>query len=395
MISYDETLQLTFASAKRTSPETLSLREALGRVLAEDLVTPFPLPRFDNSAVDGYALTEPMGDSVWKAVRTIGAGESPGEPLQPGECARIFTGAPTPPGTYAVVMQEDTALKDGTIQVCEEPKPRQNIRRAGEEFSLGAVVLPAGLPLNAAGVAAAATLGRTNVSVYRAPRVGIMVTGAELVSPGKELAEGQIYESNSYALSAALLSLGLNPEFVEVIGDDLDLTLATLRTALQRCEVLITTGGVSVGDRDVVRGALENLGVQEVYWKVGIKPGKPVYLGTHGDKAIFGLPGNPLSVLATFTLLVQPFLKASMGFSNPVPRRLKAKLATAIRHKPGRREFIPANLDGMKVSPILGQGSHMLGGMARADALIDVPADALEISAEEEVWVIPFGQGSS
>ncbi|MBX3097241.1 MAG: molybdopterin molybdotransferase MoeA [Fimbriimonadaceae bacterium] len=395
MISYDEALQLTLASATRTSLETLSLREALGLVLAEDLVTPFPLPRFDNSAVDGYALSELMGGSLWKAIRTIGAGECPGEPLQPGECARIFTGAPTPPGTYAVVMQEDTALKDGAIQVSEEPQPGQNIRRAGEEFSLGAIVLPAGLPLNAAGVAAAATLGRTNVSVYRAPRVGIVVTGAELVCPGKELYEGQIYESNSYALSAALLSLGLTQEFVEVIGDDLDLTLTTLRNALQRCEVLITTGGVSVGDRDVVRGALEKLGVREVYWKVAIKPGKPVYLGTQGEKAVLGLPGNPLSVLATFTLLAQPFLKAAMGCPNPVPRRLKAKLASPIRHKPGRREFIPANLNGVTVSPILGQGSHMLGGMARADALIDVPADALEIPAEEEVWVIPFGQGSN
>ncbi len=394
MISYDEALQLTLASATRSSPETLPLREALGRVLAEDLVTPFPLPRFDNSAVDGYAVSEPAAGSLWKVVRTIGAGESPDEPLQPGECARIFTGAPTPPDTYAVVMQEDTAQTDGDIQVCEEPKPGQNIRRMGEEFSMGAVVLPAGLPLNAAGIAAAATLGRTNVSVYRAPRVGIVVTGAELVSPGKELDEGQIYESNSYALSATLRTLGLTPEFVEVIGDDPELTLTTLRTALQRCEVLITTGGVSVGDRDVVKGALENLGVQEVYWKVAIKPGKPVYLGTLGEKAVFGLPGNPLSVLATVTLLVQPFLKAAMGCPNPVPRRLKAKLATAIRHKPGRREFIPANLNGMKVSPILGQGSHMLGGMARADALIDVPADALEIPAGEEVWVIPFGQVS-
>lgn len=395
MISYDEALQLTLASVTRTSPETLPLREALGRVLGEDLVTHFPLPRFDNSAVDGYALAEPTGGSVWKVVRTIGAGESPGEPLHPGECARIFTGAPTPPGTYAVVMQEDTALKDGAIQVCDEPRPGLNLRRAGEEFSMGAVVLPAGLPLNAAGVAAAATLGRTNVSVYRAPRVGIVVTGAELVSPGKGLDEGQIYESNSYALSAALLSHGLNPEFVEVIGDDPDLTLTTLRNALSRCEVLITTGGVSVGDRDVVRGALEKLGVREVYWKVAIKPGKPVYLGTLGEKAVFGLPGNPLSVLATFTLLAQPFLKASMGYQSPAPVRLKAKLATTIRHKPGRRGYIPANLNGATVSPILGQGSHMLGGMARADALIDVPAVALEIPAEEEVWVIPFGQGSS
>lgn len=396
MISYDEALELTLSSARRTQPEVRPLAEAVGRVLASDIVAPFPMPRFDNSAVDGYAVSEPTGTSVWGVVRTIGAGESPGAPLNPGECARIFTGAPTPPDTFGVVMQEDADQVAGRIRVCDEVQSGQHIRRQGEEFKAGETVLSAGSFLNPAGVAVAVSLGIKDVSIYRAPIVGIVVTGSELAAAGTELAPGQIYESNSQGLTAALSSLGLKPAFVEVVVDDPTATTEVLQDALNRCDVLITSGGVSVGDRDVVRDSLRSFGVQEVYWRVAIKPGKPVYFGQLGEKAVFGLPGNPMSVLATFTLLVQPFLKAMMGFPNPSPSRIQARLQNPLTHHPGRREFVPANLcttsEGVGVAPILNQGSHMLGGMARADVLIDVPAEVSLLSEGEPVWVIPFGK---
>lgn len=396
MISYDEALALTIASAKRTKPETLPLSEAVGRVLAEDLIARFPIPRFDNSAVDGYAVVEPVGTTALMVVRTIGAGESPGSALKPGECARILTGAPTPENTFGVAMQEDTTQVHEGVRMCKDVRPGQNVRRAGEEFLAGARALLAGVPLNAAGIAAAAAMGYTAVSVFRAPRVGIVVTGAELVAPSEKLGESQIYESNSYALSAALHALGITPAFVEVISDDRDLTLITLRDALSRCDVLITTGGVSVGDRDVVKDALESLQVKKVYWSIALKPGKPVYFGMRGEKAVFGLPGNPMSVLATFVLLVQPYVKGMMGFQRPGPSRWQARLLQAVRHKPGRREFVPGSIfvqpDGIAVLPTLHQGSHMLGGMARADAIIDIPDDVSEVAEGELVWVLPFGQ---
>lgn len=396
MISYQEALGLTLDASVLTEAEKCPLSEALGRVLAQSLIAPFRLPRFDNSAVDGYALSGPTSGTFLEVVRTIGAGESAGQALQLEECARIFTGAPVPPEAYAVVMQEDVVFEEGKVRVIEEVKQGQNIRLAGEEFAQGAVVLNAGVIMNPAGIAAAAAIGCSQVSVHRPPTIGIVVTGAELVAPTTELGEAQIYESNSFALSAALQSLGLAPAFIEVIDDDPQLTLLTLRDALSRCDLLITSGGVSVGDRDVVKDALENLGVQKVYWGVAIKPGKPVYFGMQGQKAVFGLPGNPLSVLTTFTLLAKPFIKACMGFQNPTPPRIQARLQSEIIHKPGRQEFVPANLDclsdGLVVTPILGQGSHMLGGMARANCMIEIPTEAPKLSRCDIVWILPFGQ---
>lgn len=405
MIVYESALAQVVEQAKRTPLQELPLDLALGRVLAQNIIAPFSLPRFDNSAVDGYAIGRSdenvMSGSVWHVARTIGAGEAPGASLTASECVRIFTGAPVPPDTYAVLMQEDVQAIGSRVQLCGQLISGQNVRLAGEELPAGAVVLEAGLPLNSAGLAAAATVGLTHVSVWSPPRVAIVVTGSEIVPPGSELGEGQIYESNSVAVIAALQRLGIAPNLVKLVDDDPDRTLAALSKALDQCDVLITTGGVSVGDRDVVKAAFEDLGVEKIFWGVAIKPGKPVFFGTKarpgsGNQAVFGLPGNPMSVLATFVLLVQPYMKACMGFPKPKPIRTQARLTAAIRHKPGRMEFVPGQMqvqpDGLDVEPILGQGSHMLGGLARADSLIEVPADSLELVAGQAVWMVPFGQ---
>ncbi len=392
MISYDQALELVLGFGDPLDVRQVALLDAQGRVLGEDLRSPFPLPRFDNSAVDGYALGFPLGDERWTVVRTIAAGEGSGPELRPGECARIFTGAPIPSKCIAIVMQEDVEVCEMTICVQGGIKPGQNIRREGEELEANAIALHCGTLIQAAGIGVAATLGLATLPIHPAPQVGILVTGTELASPGSSLCEGQIYESNSVMLSAALREMDVTAEFTEIIGDDPVKTEDSLRTALQRCDVLITTGGVSVGERDVVKTALERLGVEQVFWKAAIKPGKPVYMGRLKSRTIFGLPGNPLSVLTMFTMLVKPFLRSVMGFPAPAPARISATLASTVQHKLGRREFMPGLLtqdsEGPTISPISGQGSHMLCGMARANAFLDIPSDVAELQQGQLVSAV-------
>jgi len=392
MISYDEALALALGQAQSCGIESVDLLNSCNRVLAQDLVSPFPLPRFDNSAVDGYALGLPSQSETWRVLRTVSAGDHAGSPLAEGECVRIFTGAPIPPGTTTVAMQEDVEMLADEYSIRATTQRGMNIRRAGEEAEAGAVVLHARTTLNAAGIGVAATLGLDSIPVFRAPRVGILVTGAELVSPGSELSEGKIFESNRAVVTALLGTSGISPDYAEVVGDSPQQTESAFQRSLECCDVVIATGGISVGERDVVRSTLEQLGVEEVFWKVAIKPGKPVYMGCVGGKTMFGLPGNPLSVIATYTLLVKPFLRAVMGFAEPGPDRVNAKVSTPVSHKLGRREFIPAvirDLSGdMVVSPILGQGSHMLSGMARANSFIDMPAEVEGVYENERVSVV-------
>ncbi|CAN5346604.1 molybdopterin molybdotransferase MoeA [soil metagenome] len=401
MITSEEALELVLAESELCPPEMVNLKQAIGRVLASEINTPFNLPRFANSAVDGYALSSAPGIGQIGVVRTIGAGDLAGEPIKSDECVKIFTGAPTPPGAYAVAMQEDCDIQGNAIRVKGALKLRQNIREEGEEFRAGESVLSAGMPINSAGIAIIASLGLQEVSVYSKPKIGIVVTGAELIPPGQDLAEAKIYESNSFGLIATLSEIQFSPTVVTLVDDDPERTSCALREAIDECDVLIVTGGVSVGDRDVVRSALISLGVEGIFWRVAIKPGKPIFFGKRTSKGlskqvVFGLPGNPMAVLVLFRLFVQPYLQRSIGFNKPVlPWR--ATLLQDIPHKVGRRELVPGVLTvGEKefsVQPILGQGSHMLGGLARANGLIDVPSESEGIVAGQSVLVLPFGRG--
>lgn len=392
MISYHEALELVLNSAECSKPKSALLNDSLGQVLAESLVSRFPLPRFDNSAVDGYVFGELASGRTWQVVRTIGAGDPPGQVLRGNACARIFTGAPTPPRAATVVMQEDVEVEGNLIRVCSEMRLGQHIRRAGEELGEGEVALAAGTPMNPAGIGLAAMMGYSKVSIHRTPQVGILVTGSELARPGGELGPSQIYESNGMTLTAALELMGIAPAFVDTIDDDAEATRAALQRSADLCDVLVTTGGVSVGDRDVVRSSLELMRMKEVFWKVAMKPGKPVYMGRSDRLTVFGLPGNPLSVISTFALLVKPYLRAVMGFPNPAPPRIRARIDSRIQHKPGRREFVPGILshdpDGPSITPLSERGSHMLSGMARANSWIDVAEETEEVPAGEFVSVV-------
>lgn len=369
--------------------ETVGVAKAHRRFLAREVRAPLPLPRFDNSSVDGYAFPNVGPERRFRIVNVSAAGDANFSHVLPGQCWRVFTGAPVPPGTYAVAMQEDVRI-DGDWAEPGDLREGQLIRRAGEEFKAGDVILSSGSLLTPAATAIAASVV-SEVVVSRLPQVALLITGSETARHGDELEAGQIFESNSFAISAALSKLGIRPSSVHFVGDDRAETIAAVRGAIENCDVLIVTGGVSVGERDFVKSAFEECGVAQVFWRIALKPGKPVYFGRLPEKAVFGLPGNPMSALVTYTLLVEPFLKACMGAFEPEPRRISTTLLEEFRHTPGRREFVPGVFEENGVRPMQGQGSHMLGGLARANALVDIPSDCELVPAGSAVQAVPFG----
>lgn len=403
MLTYDAALAAILDIVHPLETESLPLERAHGRVLAEALAAPFDLPPFHNSAVDGYAVrvTDVASPPVTLPVTaTVQAGDVASSPLAPGTSARIYTGAPMPDGAEAVVMREQCDDQGATVVVKRSARLGENVRQAGEEFRAGDEVLPVGARLTPPVVGMAATLGRSQVRVHRLPCVSVLSTGNELVAPGEPLPPGRIYESNAYGLAAALTALGLDPPTVARVPDHEAATETELARCLLASDVVITLGGVSVGDYDFVRAAAERLGIQEVFWRVAIKPGKPVYFGVYGHRTthhdhpatlVFGLPGNPVSALVCYHQFVKPALLRLMGLRDVRPRRAAAILEETLRCKPGRLEWVRATLafDGvsLRATPLRGQGSHMLGGLARADALILVPADAACLEAGSMVQV--------
>lgn len=412
MITYEEALEKIREQVRPLGIERIPLGKALHRVLSSPVVAPFDLPRFDNSAVDGYAVRG-EGGSRYRVIGTLRAGDpASGVALSEGDAVKVLTGAPVPKGAEAVVMQEDVSVQNGSIEIQERFVVGQNVRRRGEEARAGAEILPAGTLISPAGLSILATLGISECDVYRLPRVSILVTGSELRDSGSELGEGQIYESNSFGLSSALQALGVPVVAVERVEDSLDKTLDSLRMMLEKSDLVLTSGGVSVGDFDLVRDAFEALGVRQVFWGVAIKPGKPVYFGTviaeghkvegrrskggasEKTKLVFGLPGNPVSTLAVFLMLVRPALKGMVGLPCEPDPTLRARLGAILKKRTPRLEFARANLlrdsDGFVAMPLDRQGSHMASGLAAADALVHVPLEASELREGEKVDVTPI-----
>jgi molybdopterin molybdotransferase len=390
MIEFRQALELLGSEAARAvamrgfQVEPTPLDEALGRVLAEPLMARLDMPSFDNSAVDGYALSA-TDRCEFQVVRQVAAGSDSGDPLRPGQAARVFTGAPIPPGTAAVAMQEDVVVSGDQIEVQAAMRPGANIRRRGEEFAAGRELLPAGTIVSPSTLSLLASQGVQSVACRSLPRVTVVVTGSELVAPGDDLAEGQIYESNGVGLQAACKALGLNVQ-THLVEDRLEATQHLLARLLDEHEVVITSGGVSVGDHDLVRPACLALGMREVFWRVNVKPGKPVFFAERDGRFVLGLPGNPVSALVTFCLFARPLLLALAGAEAPMAT-LRACLTRPLRKKPGRHEFVRGILAGGLATPTEGQGSHMAGGLAAANCLIHFPAEDCELAAGEEVEV--------
>ncbi len=375
MLTVDEARARLLAQARPvTGTETLGADAALGRVLAEALVSGVAVPPLDNSAMDGYALR--VAD--WAAERwlhvaqRIPAGRV-GHPLVLGTAARIFTGAPVPEGADAVAMQEDCELRDDHVRVLKAPTPGENIRRAGEDIRDGQAVLHAGERLTPARLGVAASIGATELAVYRRLRVALFFTGDEIVLPGRPLKPGQIYNSNRAMLVALLQDLGCEVEDLGQVADDLEATVAALKKAARHADVVVTSGGVSVGEEDHVKAAVARLGHLDM-WKVAMKPGKPLAYGQVGDADFLGLPGNPVSAFVVFCLFVRPFLLKRMGAAGREPLAFTLPAAFE-RRKPGqRREFLRARVEQGRAVLYPNQSSGVLTSAAWADGLVDVEA---------------------
>nr|WP_144735205.1 gephyrin-like molybdotransferase Glp [Extensimonas perlucida] len=430
---FDEALaELLARATPLPGRDSVATWDADGRVLAADAVSPLHVPPQDNSAMDGYALRcadVPAAGTVLRVAQRIAAGSS-GQPLQPGTAARIFTGAPVPPGADAVVMQEDCeALPEsgdgapasaqvptlGRVRIHTVPEPGQAIRRAGEDIARGAVVLHAGTRLTPAALGLAASIGMDKLQVVQRPRVALFSTGDELVMPGElppeRMPPGAIYNSNRFFLRALLQRLGCHVTDLGIVPDEREATVAALRTASTQHDVILTSGGVSVGEEDHVKPAVQALGRLDL-WQIAIKPGKPFAYGQidaaapggaaggaadggsgqRGPTHFIGLPGNPVSSLVTFLLLVRPFLLRLQGVADVLPRFIGATAHFDWRKADKRREFLRVRRnDQGSLELFANQGSGVLTSTVWADGIVDVPPGQT-IAHGDVVRYLPFAE---
>ena len=394
MLSATQLLENLLDRARGASEtETVAISAALGRVLAAPQTSSITVPPLDNSAMDGYAVR--LADVARPGVRLpvsqrIQAG-TVGQPLTAGTAARIFTGAPVPLGADAVLMQEDCIAEGEHVVINTLPRPGENIRRAGEDIEIGAQILAAGTRFNAAEMGLAASVGLAEVPVFKRLKVACFFTGDELVTPGAPLAPGQIYNSNRTTLTGLVNDLGCELIDLGIVPDTLEATEAALTRAAREADVIVTSGGVSVGEADYVKTAVEKLGQVEM-WKVAMKPGKPVVYGQVGNADFIGLPGNPVSAFVTFCLFVRPFLLKRMGVADVLYRAFAVQ-ADFAWIKPGtRREFLRARLQSNgKLALFPNQGSGVLTSCAWADGLVDL-AVGQTVTPGESVRFIPFSE---
>jgi molybdopterin molybdotransferase len=387
---------------ERCSPlgvEAVALKDALGRVLAEDVSSADDVPGFDNSAMDGFAVraadTRGATSATPASLRIVDesrAGAPAASAVAAGEAIAISTGAMLPRGADAVVRVEDTAARDGRVEVAAEVEPGRDVRRAGDDVRAGEPVLAAGLILGPAEVGVLASIGHPTVRCARRPRVAVVTTGDELLDPSEPLRPGGVRNANAYSVPALAERAGAEVVAVEVAPDDRAATAAVLERALA-ADVAVVSGGVSVGEHDHVRAALAELGVEQVFWGVALRPGKPTWFGIHaggpeGGALVFGLPGNPVSAMVTFILLARPAIAALLGAP------LEAKRTTAILDqpydkRPGRAHAVRCTLelrdDGWHASPTGEQGSHVLTSMLGAEALAILPTGSGPASAGDRV----------
>jgi molybdopterin molybdotransferase len=382
------------------------LLDAHGLRLAEDVIAPRDVPLFDNSAMDGYAVrridvlgADDERPALLTVVQELPAGVAADTEIGPGECARIMTGAPVPPGADAVVPVEWTdggTGGEGVVRINRAPELGAHIRRTGEDVRTGQPLLAAGTVLGARQIGLLAAVGRSLVEVRPSPRVVIISTGSELVEPGAELGPGQIPDANGYTLAAAARECGAVVYRVGVVADDPKLLLDTIEEQLVRADLVVTTGGVSVGAYDVVKEALSGLGTVE-FGRVAMQPGMPQGFGTVGadETPIFTLPGNPVSAYVGFELFVRPAIRKLLGRQDDLNHATVDAVCTAgFDSPPGRRQYArgavgPTGPDGrIEVRPVGGSGSHLMGGLAQANCLIVVPEAQIRVEAGDLVSVV-------
>jgi molybdopterin molybdotransferase len=391
-LAIGDALDLVLSRVRPLAGETVPVKAAAGRVLREPAAALVDLPPFDSSAMDGYAVRAGDTPGQLRVVGHSAAGTPFSGAVSNGEAVGISTGAEVPVGADAVVPVELVREQGELIEV-EAVAGGSHIRGRGGDVSSGELVVTAGVRLGAPEVGALAAAGLAEVVCGRRPTVAVLATGSELRPPGEPLAPGEIYESNSILLAAQLESAGALVEPLPPVADDPPETRAALARGLD-FDVLLTSGGVSVGPHDLVRGLLAELGVEEVFWQVAVRPGKPVAFGVRGSTLVFGLPGNPVSSLVGFELLVRPALEALQGLSDPRPRYLPGRLGSSVKRNGGRDELVRARVRVEAESVVLealgGQESHMIVRSASADALVLVERGEGELPAGAPVRYLPI-----
>ncbi len=387
MISVDEAIKLVELELPKPKDGYVPLSDALGMLAAEDIHSPIAMPPFRQSAMDGYALHLYDGKS-YEIVREIKAGDGANPKLNPGQAVRIFTGAMVPDAAEAVVMQEHAEALSDTLVVDREISLEQNIRPKGEQVRKGDLALPKGSVLTPATIGFLAGLGITEIKVFVKPSIAILATGNELVVPGEPLGSGKIYESNSLMLQNALKESGYTEIEIFKVKDDYRGTVQCLDHALNSFDVVLVSGGISVGDYDFVGKALQELQVTEVFYKVRQKPGKPLFFGRKAERSVFALPGNPASALTCFYIYVLPALAQLSGKSFKALKRISAKSRSDFQTKPGRVQFLKACFSDDGVEILEGQSSAMLKSFAEANALVQLPADCSTVQPGDELSLV-------
>jgi len=391
-ITWEEARALLLARLRPLPDEPCAVAAAIcGRVLSRPVRAAIALPPFANSSMDGYALRATDAGVPLSLAGRIAAGDDP-PPLAPGSCAAIATGAPLPDGADAVVPLERAREAGGAVVFEGAVAAGDHVRRPGDDVHAGSEVLPAGIRLSALAAAAAAAAGAGQVHCARRPRVVVLTTGDELVAPGTPLRRGQIWESNSIALAARCAELGAEVIAVERVSDTAEATRAAFGRALESADLVLSTGGVSVGPLDHVRPALEALGVERLFWRVAIQPGRPTFAGVRDGRAVVGLPGNPLSALAGMELIARPAMAALQGASEPDPRPREVVLAAEVPRDPRRTRVLPARLDGDRVHPTGAGLSHQVARAASADGLVLIPPGEGPMLVEATVTVMTFAR---
>jgi molybdopterin molybdotransferase len=391
LLSLEEAQERVLGHARRLPVENVPIADACGRAGAEDVRARVDLPPFASSAMDGFAVRAADLPGTLRIVGESAAGTPFDGQFEAGGAVAISTGAVVPQGADAVVPIENVSKQDNTVGITESPESGAHVRPRGGDVATGEVVVPAGVRLTPARMAAAAASGVAELSCVRRPRVTVLATGSELVDPGEPLQPGQIYETNSLMLSAALTAAGAEVVVERPVADDEEALRETLERGLA-ADVLVTSGGVSVGEHDLVRAVERELGVEEVFWRVAMKPGKPVSFGVRGETLVFGLPGNPVSALVGCELFVKPALRALQGLGDPLPRFEPGRLAAGLRRNEERDEFVRARsrIDGevLVLEPVTGQESHMIVRSGAADALVHIPRGNGELAAGSTVrWL--------
>jgi molybdopterin molybdotransferase len=386
MLEFEEALARVLAAVPASATESVSLTDATGRVLTEQIRSPIDLPIFDNSSMDGYAVrasdaaSAKPGSSVrLRLAGKVAAGQVFPGVVPAGSCVRLFTGSPLPFGANAVVMQEDTRVDSnapGEVLILTQALPGENVRPRGEDVKRGSPLAEAGEVLSVGQIGLLAAAGLARVHVGRQPVVGLLATGTELTEPGRPLEPGRIYESNRAALAALLGRAGAVPKAFPLVADVLAGTGVALADAFNQCDAVVTSGGVSVGEMDFLKRAFEQIGGSLEFWKVAIKPGRPFVFGRLQGKLLFGLPGNPVSAFVTFLLLVRPALLRWQGATEVSLPAHPGVLAEPLANHSERRHFMRVKVDSRGEVRSTGiQASHVLSSLAVANGLVDVPAD--------------------